>query len=262
MSKKAVFFDIDGTLWDEHSFIPDSCKMAIRKLRENGHLAFICSGRSRGFISDDNLLGIGFDGIVGACGTYIEDEKGNILYQKFVDKNILDKTISIVKKYGTPSILEGPTYLYMDKEEFAKDPYGQKVIADMKDRLLPISEDNEKIVNKLSASFPTREIGEKATNELVNYFDAIIHTGWGAEYVPKNHSKATGIAKVMELYDIKLEDTYCFGDSMNDLSMIEFVQNGICMGNGVEELKEKADYVTSSLLDDGIFNGLKHFELI
>ena len=32
MSRKAVFFDIDGTLWDEHFVIPESTKEAIRKL--------------------------------------------------------------------------------------------------------------------------------------------------------------------------------------------------------------------------------------
>ena len=33
---KAVFFDIDGTIWDAHMWIPESTKRAIRALRENG----------------------------------------------------------------------------------------------------------------------------------------------------------------------------------------------------------------------------------
>lgn len=82
MSRKAVFFDIDGTLWDEHFVIPESTKEAIRKLRENGHLAFLCSGRTRAFIQDERLLALGFDGIVAGCGTWIEMDGKTLFYKK------------------------------------------------------------------------------------------------------------------------------------------------------------------------------------
>ena len=64
MEKSAVFFDIDGTLWNYDKYIPDSTRVAIKKLRENGHLAFICSGRARAFIQDKDLLSLGFDCII------------------------------------------------------------------------------------------------------------------------------------------------------------------------------------------------------
>ena len=72
--KKAVFFDIDGTLWDFKMNIPESTKEALKELRKNGHYAFLCSGRSRSNIKSPKLLALGFDGIVAACGTHIEFE--------------------------------------------------------------------------------------------------------------------------------------------------------------------------------------------
>ena len=42
--KKAVFFDIDGTLWNEHMQVPESTTEAIRELRADGNYAFLCSG--------------------------------------------------------------------------------------------------------------------------------------------------------------------------------------------------------------------------
>ena len=94
MSRKAVFFDIDGTLWDEHFVIPESTKEAIRKLRENGHLAFLCSGRTRAFIQDERLLALGFDGIVAGCGTWIEMD-GKTLFYKKLEQELIEDTIHI-----------------------------------------------------------------------------------------------------------------------------------------------------------------------
>ena len=67
---KAVFFDIDGTLFVEKQGVPASTIEAIAKIRKNGHKAFICTGRSRAMIPQTPILDIGFDGIVGACGAY------------------------------------------------------------------------------------------------------------------------------------------------------------------------------------------------
>ena len=82
MGIKAIFFDIDGTLWDDKFQIPDSTKEAFKLLKRNGHLTFICTGRTRSYIQDERLLSLGFDGIVAGCGTYIEKDKEIIFYKK------------------------------------------------------------------------------------------------------------------------------------------------------------------------------------
>ena len=50
-------------------------------------------------------------------------------------------------------------------------------------------------------------------------------------------------------------------DSLNDLEIIEAAAIGIAMGNGREELKAAADYVTTDIGDDGIWNACVHFGL-
>lgn len=51
MSRKAVFFDADGTVCDMKKGVPDSAIEAIRALVDNGHEAWLCTGRSRAFVS-------------------------------------------------------------------------------------------------------------------------------------------------------------------------------------------------------------------
>ena len=134
--QKAVFFDIDNTLWDYSNFIPESTKRAVRALRENGHLAFLNSGRTRGFIRDPGLLAMDFDGIISGCGTMIE-YRGEILLNHLIDRELAGFTVDTVRRCNFRPILEGPRYLYMDDADFKTNEYAEKVRRDMGDCLLP-----------------------------------------------------------------------------------------------------------------------------
>ena len=61
---------------------------------------------------------------------------------------------------------------------------------------------------------------------------------------------------------IAREDTYAIGDSVNDLDMLAFVGHGIAMGNATQVAKDAAEYITTSLHEEGIYTALKHYGLI
>jgi hydroxymethylpyrimidine pyrophosphatase-like HAD family hydrolase len=59
-----------------------------------------------------------------------------------------------------------------------------------------------------------------------------------------------------------LQEAMAFGDGGNDLPLIRDVAVGVAMGNACEELKAEADYITSSVDEDGVSRALEYFELI
>ena len=260
--KKAVFFDIDGTLWDEKMQIPESTGNAIRKLRENGHYAFICSGRSRSNIRSRQLLDIGFDGVIASCGTHIDFHKEKV-FEVLLNEKQVSHALATLKKYNMPAVLEGPEYIYVNPEDFLEDPYVIYLRKELGDEIKEIGEDFSKIcINKMSA-----DIGDADVNafmeDLGEDFDVIVHVRDNiVEINPYGHSKATGIQKVCEFFDISMEDTYAFGDSANDVEMLQFVAHGVAMGNGTEDAKDAAEYVTTEIHSDGIQNGLAYYGLI
>ena len=259
--KNAVFFDIDGTLWDNNMQIPDSTVAAIRELQAGGSYAFLCSGRSRANIKSKHLLDIGFDGIVAACGTSIEYRGESILEQLF-SKEQVEHVLWALKAHNIPAVLEGPEYIYVNPDEFLDDPYVIYLREELKEQVADIGTDCSKIViNKLSAALKGADV-EKFKQDLGAAYDVIIHEDDIIEINLHGHSKATGIEKVCELLHIPHENTYAFGDSANDLEMLSYVAHGIAMGNGTAVAKKAAEYITTDIHADGIAHGLRHYGLI
>jgi Cof subfamily protein (haloacid dehalogenase superfamily) len=85
---------------------------------------------------------------------------------------------------------------------------------------------------------------------------------FGADVVEAEYSKAKGIDRLCEYFDIDKKDTYAFGDSLNDIEMLKMVNVGVAMGNAQDEAKAVADYITDKIDEDGIKNALVHFGLI
>ena len=84
----------------------------------------------------------------------------------------------------------------------------------------------------------------------------------GIDIISKDGGKDHGIRKILEDHGFTREESIAFGDSDNDLEMLEFAGIGVAMGNAAESVKEVADYVTSHIDEDGIWNACKYFELI
>ena len=82
------------------------------------------------------------------------------------------------------------------------------------------------------------------------------------EIVPVGFSKASGIEYLINYLNIDHKNTYAIGDSTNDLSMLQYCSNSIAMGNSTPKLFEHASYITTNIDDNGIYNALKHFNLI
>lgn len=261
MSTKVVFFDIDGTIWDRSNHIPESTIRAIKLLKDNGHKAFICTGRTKSYITNPDLLALGFDGMVSGLGTMIE-MNGKILHYYKVDNDIMSVVIKAARDNNILPILEGKDYLYIEHKDFDNDPYGQKLFTELGDRALSIDQnENNWECSKFSCDM---RYGDKVSFYKVaeKYFDILEHNSFIAEFVPKGYSKGTGIIAACKLIGIDIKDSVAIGDGVNDIDMFNTAGVSVCMGNGADKAKQHADYVTTNLMDDGIFNALEHLMLI
>lgn len=78
----------------------------------------------------------------------------------------------------------------------------------------------------------------------------------------KEITKACAIETLLKHLNQKQENTIAVGDAKIDIPMLEYCNIGVAMGNGGEEIKKMADYITDDVEKDGLWNAFRHFELI
>ncbi|MCR4793325.1 MAG: HAD-IIB family hydrolase [Lachnospiraceae bacterium] len=257
-----IFLDIDMTIWDERLYIPESTKDAIKLAKVMGNKVFINTGRSRSNTRYAALDELGMDGVVAACGCHIEIE-GEVLYQKLLTCEQIRKSLNVLRSEHMPVVLEGSDNCFFDPEDFPDDPFAATLwesLGERARRLDTLTESDP--INKFSADITKDTDFDTVCDSLGGFLDTINHNGVVVEFVPKGHSKATGMELVRKHYDVPFENVYAVGDGMNDMEMIKSAAHGIAMGQGNPELLMAAEYVTDSVYEDGIYRAFKHYKLI
>lgn len=279
MNKKAIFIDIDGTLINHHGKIPDSARNAIEIARKNGHVVFICTGRSRAEIPEV-IFEMNLDGIIGAAGGYVELE-GKAIHEVYIPKEEVAHIVSFFEAHDIDFYLEATSKVYASKgsksyfmermkTRIASCPEAKEdierhmlpFIANMQDEGDLIREDINK-VTFMGANFTLSEVQEEFKEKFVAIPGSYGQEGkLSGELMLKEVHKATGIEIVLKALGIEQKDTFAYGDSYNDIEMLQYVACGVAMANGAEALKKVADDITDSPDEDGLYKSFKKYGLI
>ena len=79
--------------------------------------------------------------------------------------------------------------------------------------------------------------------------------------VPKNCSKATGMQQLVDYLQMDMKDTIAFGDSLNDLPMMQAANIAVGMGNGTS-LHPYVTFITKDIKENGIYEAMKQLNLL
>ena len=255
---KAVFLDFDGTVFSHASVsIPASAYKAIDRLREKGIKVFLCTGRAPAEFKDFDLRDLHIDGRILSNGQMVLDRNDEIIYEKPVEGELKDRIITLFKEKNFPMYMVTRDDIYLnDVNETVYEV--QDAVSSGIPRIKEYEGEN---IYMASAFF-----NKKEDIETIYELEKIAEITWwhqgAVDIVPKGISKADGISKVCQVYGIKQEETLGIGDGENDVGMLKHCDISIAMSNASPSLKQIADYVTDDIDDDGLYNALKHYQLI
>lgn len=268
MERSILCFDIDGTLItdDPSRHLPDSAKEAVRRARQAGHLTFINTGRVMVNV-DDFIRDVGFDGYICGCGTYISYQGEVLLHHKLTQEQCT-QTAKLLRKCGVFGLYEAADANAYDSrmyDRYAVMPGMQELIgyfASLGKQFVTDIESEAFHFDKFSAWFDADADVAAFRQGIASEFTYIDRGSDFCEIVPKGYSKATGIQFLMDYFDVPWERTFAFGDSTNDLPMLEFVKHSVVMAGGDSRAKAVAEYVTGSVEQDGLYQAMAHYGLL
>ncbi|MGB7982550.1 MAG: HAD family hydrolase [Candidatus Nanopelagicales bacterium] len=278
MSAWAVFLDVDGTLVNDRGVIPQSARAAVARARANGHLVFLCTGRSVSQLWPE-IVEIGFDGIVAAAGGYVEVD-GKVLANRGIAADEMRHVIDFFDAGGVDYLLESNDGLFGSRhvqQRLRQLFYGpvtdEDVLAEMERGLggfihsISVSSvPGGTRVNKvlfLDSGVSLDEIRAEfaATFEVLPSSVPMFGPNSG-ELAQLGVHKASGIEVIIDHLGIDREQTLALGDGYNDLEMLAEVGIGIAMGNAPDAVKDVADEVTGTPDEDGIHTALHRHGLL
>lgn len=274
MEQKLVFLDIDGTLTEPgHNTPPASAVEAIRRARARDHRVVLCSGRNYGMLSP--LLKYGFDGLVGSAGGYIE-YGGQVVYDCPMTTQQQALAMSALEEAGVFRTIEGKEGSYTDegfKDFLRSGTDGNSELLRWREQLegelgiRPMGEYRGEPIYKIVFMAKNAQDLRRPMDILGSAFDFCVQgtdpCGMiNGELINKSFNKGTAVRRLCAHLGMDARDTIAYGDSMNDLEMIQAAGVGVCMGNGSQALKQMADEVCPPVLEDGIYQSFLQHNLI
>lgn len=270
---KLIFLDIDGTLTLPGDNVPPvSALEAIRAAQAKGNKVFLCTGRNYAMLKP--LLAYGFDGMVAGAGGYVTygDE---VLFDCPMTENQTRTALDALHRHGVFCTLETKNVTYGDEnlgEFLAGQSEGNSEIERWRKALSssldihPMSEYDGSPAYKVVIMCLASEQLDEARSLLEKDFDFVIqdipeHGCLNGELINRKYDKGRGVLQICRRLGVPTEDTYGFGDSMNDAKMIETVGTGVCMANGSETLKKMSDLICPSVAEDGLARAFRQLNL-
>lgn len=268
MNRKLIFLDIDGTLVSAMAPPSELVAEAVRGARGHGHKVFLCTGRNMPIIGND-ILDVGFDGVIASAGGHVEVE-GKVLFDSLLPEKTIQECLSVFHAYGMYCRIETPEGIYTDTQmehllqTAHADPSNSELIRMQKEieagiPILPYAEYPGNGAYKVCFTSADLESIEQTKKYLGDRFIYAVHpygdstACFNGEIIPKGIDKGKGMELVCGFYGAGMSDTVAFGDSMNDLAMMDAAGISVAMGNACTELRDMADFVCESVQEDGIY---------
>jgi len=261
MKRYALFFDIDGTLvsFKTHE-IPPSTILALTQAKANGHRVYIATGRPPIIITNLGAIEHLIDGYITTNGAFCYVGNETVACQPIPKSDVLT-IIDDAKEKGYSLIVVGQRDVaVLDPTGDVRRIFQQMLAVKNLDKASPLEKVLEQDIMQMTPFFPA-----DYEQQLMTRLPQCISGRWHPEFTDitaNGADKGKGIIAIARHDGLDVSHTIAFGDGGNDTSMIRQAGIGIAMGNAIDELKQQADYVTTTVDEDGILNALRHFGLI
>ena len=264
-----IVADIDGTAVDEDRHMMPITREAVQHLHNEKHIQFgVATGRPLGPVMYQipHKWGLGFDAdmFIGMNGGHLYNKEPHF-FESFneLEPDVLKEIIDLMSQFHVnPFVYEGENLLVMDI-----DPYMDRATR-IHNISLNIADNIEDLYKESRPNILFRLYDDESI-EKVEAFTSQLHSDiYRAfktqanliEFQDKRLNKGEALKEYSKRFHVPLENIMVFGDMSNDNEIIEVAGVGVCMKNGAEDTKARADLITEyTNEEDGMGRFLKEY---
>ncbi|ASS69897.1 phosphoglycolate phosphatase [Bacillus atrophaeus] len=239
---KLIAIDMDGTLLNDEQLISEGNRQAIREAEDKGVYVVISTGRTlmtcRELAESLKLSSY----LITANGSEIWDSEFNLVERQLLHTDHIQMMWDLKNKHNTNFWASTVDKVWRGEfPETITDHEWLKFGFDIED-----DDIRNEVLKELKKNKELEITNSSPTNIEVNALGI---------------NKAAALAKVSEKLGFTMENVMAMGDSLNDIAMIEKAGVGIAMGNAQDIVKETADWVTDTNIEDGVAKAIRHWVL-
>lgn len=283
-AQRIVFIDVDGTILEHGSVIAPSTVAAIRSARAAGHRVYLCTGRADGDIHPD-VRAIGVDGAITNGGAFATDGD-DLVVSRPMPRDAAEHLVAYFGQHGLHYFLQtheavfasagirafAADFLAHRRAQHAADMQKLGITDDLSVAVLdakyrPVEEADLDAVAKavfISTASDSLDIAQRDLGDRYLVFPGSMPLPGGSngEISVLGTDKGSGIRGMLAHLGADAAGTIGIGDSWNDREMFDVVGTSVAMGQADPALQERADMVTTAVLDDGVWNAFVRLGLI
>ncbi len=252
MKKKIIFLDIDGTLITDKETVNQLVIDKVNYLRSLGWTIALATGRTVGqakqVISDLQIT----NGVFANGQTVMLDNE--VIYQHVIPAQVSKE---VYKKAGKHNLNIGfvtPDGIFLNrslkgmivKHKLRKYPFGGIKLAKLN------------VDNVQGYWFFAHEKDLKQFDpQQISDFKVYQYGENTLEVLPQKFDKQKGVERFLKEFKHPCY-TVAIGDGTNDLEIFDIVDIKIAMENAIEDLQNKADFVTKSNIENGVAHAIDY----
>ncbi|MFZ5351903.1 MAG: Cof-type HAD-IIB family hydrolase [Bacillota bacterium] len=270
---KMIVMDMDYTLLNREKKVSERNKQAIKYAESKGIIIVVATGRlftSAAYYA--RLLGIETP-IIASNGAIIrEHHTGKTIYQNLLNDFAAYKMIELCKQMELYCHLYTKDAIYTERIINISERYTEwnqalaesdRIRIEVVPRLEELVKTQKGNILKAVVVDENREKLDYIRKEILKACSVSVSQSLkdNIEVMNEGVTKGNAVKILSEIYGIQREQVMAIGDNENDISMIEFAGLGVAMGNGVDGIKQAADYVTGEFDKDGVAQAIEKFVL-
>lgn len=265
---KLIALDMDGTLLSSDKKVSKRNEAALKKAEEKGVKVVLASGRPliglNRYLHELDLVK-GEDFVLSFNGGLVQNTKTKEVVSKITLKGSDLKYIYDISKDLNINIHAFHAKEGLITPKSSKYTIHEATLNGIDFTIKDFHEvDDDDDIIKVMMIDPEEVLDpaiEKLPEEVYKKYSVFKSAPFFLEFTHKEVDKGLGLKKLSEHLGIKREEIIACGDAGNDLSMVKYAGLGVAMDNAIDEVKDAANFVTTSNDEDGVAKVIEKFIL-